>query len=187
MRRPFLAGERLYLRPLEPADLDGPYADWLNDYEVTRFLETGSAPTTPASLARYYETVALDPNTVLLAIVDRETDAHIGNIKLGPIHRLHRHADLGILIGAKEMWGKGYAGEAVALMLAYGFRRLNLHKITLGVYADHPAAIRVYERAGFTIEGRLRGELFRDGGFHDKVVMGILRSEYERRVGEDTE
>ncbi|MBI3087391.1 MAG: GNAT family N-acetyltransferase [Candidatus Omnitrophica bacterium] len=176
-----MSGERIILRPLTVRDLDGPYRDWLNDYEVTRFLETGSFPTTPESLRRYYEQVAANPDNVLLAITDRRSGAHVGNIKLGPIHPIHRRADMGIMVGDKRVWGLGYGGEAIALILDYAFRRLNLHKITLGVHADHAAAVRLYQRLGFVIEGTLKEQLFRDGVFHDKYVMGILRADWERR------
>ena len=178
MAHPFLAGENVYLRPVEPRDLDGPWTGWLNDFEVTRFLETGVFPTTRESLERYVETVVGNPQNVMLAIVDRKSDTHIGNIKLGPIQWIHRRADMGILIGDKEFWGRGFGREAVALITDYGFRRLNLHKITLGVYADNEPAVRMYQKLGFRIEGTLKEHLFSDGRYHDKHVMGILSAEW---------
>lgn len=184
MYHPFLVGKKVYLRLLEVADLDGPYLDWLNDYEVTRFMETGFFPTTPETLRRYYETVTQNPDNVMLAIVDSATDRHIGNIKLGPIHRIHRRADMGIMIGDKEFWGSGVGKEALDLILWYGFDRLNLHKITLGVDADHHQAVKLYEGLGFKIEGTRREHLFRDGAYRDMHVMGILQEDYRRRVSE---
>ena len=178
---PFLQGSRVLLRPLTISDLSGPYARWLNDYEVTRFLETGAFPTTKQSLERYFHQVAQQPDNVLLAIIERATSTHIGNIKLGPIHSIHRRADLGILVGEKRVWGRGYGGEAIELMLAYGFDRLNLHKITLRVYANHHAAVKLYQKLGFIIEGTLQEQLFRDGTFHDKYVMGLLEQSYRTR------
>ena len=175
---PFLEGERVVLRPLQPSDLDGAYIDWLNDYDVTRFLETGSMPTTRAMLEQYVRSVSQNPDNVLLAIVDRASGRHIGNIKLGPIHALHRRADVGILIGEASFRGRGCGREAMALILDYGFRRLNLHKITLGVHADHRQAVQLYRSLGFRLEGTLKEQLFRDGKFRDKAVMGILRREY---------
>ena len=183
MRRPFLVGKKVYLRPLEAADLDGPYLEWLNDPEVTRFMETGFVPTTPEILRHYYEAVTRNPDNVMLAIVDIATDRHIGNVKLGPIHRIHHRADLGIMIGDKEHWGSGAGREAVELMLQYGFERLNLHKITLGVYADHHHAVRLYEGLGFKIEGTRLEHLFRDGAYRDMHVMGLLRDDSRKRVG----
>ena len=178
---PFLQGARVILRPLNIDDLDGPYCDWLNDYHVTRFLETGSFPSTRALLEQYVKRVASHPDNVLLAIVDRASGQHIGNIKLGPIHPLHRRADLGILIGEASFRGKGYGCEAMELILAYGFERLNLHKITLGVHADHRSAVTLYRSLGFRLEGTLKEQLFRDGKFRDKSVMGILRRDYLKR------
>lgn len=178
MRRPFLVGEKIYLRPLEAADLDGPYLDWLNEHEITRYLETGMFPTTRESLQDYVQAVARGNNNVMLAIADRASDAHVGNVKLGPIHWLHRRADMGILIGDRTVWGRGYGREAVALVVDYGFHRLNLHKIALGVYADNVAAVKMYQKIGFCIEGTLRQHLFMDGAYHDKYVMGILREQY---------
>jgi len=182
LRHPFLVGDKIYLRPLEALDLEGPYLNWLNDYEVTRFMETGSTPTTPASLQRYVDDVGRAPGTVMLAIVDKATGDHVGNIKLGPVHPLHRRADLGVMIGDKRCWNRGYGREAVALVVEYGFQRLNLHKITLGVYADNTAAIKIYERLGFVIEGTQRRHLFRDGDYHDRHIMGILRDEWKPTV-----
>ena len=182
MHHPFLVGKKIYLRPLEAKDLTGPYMDWLNDYEVTHFMETGSFPITADSLQKYVQAVAQSSQNVMLAIVERRMDKHVGNIKLGSIHWIHRRADVGIMVGDKKSWGKGYGYEATALMLSYGFRRLNLHKITLGVFADHGPAVRAYKRLGFVVEGTLREHLFRDGSFHDEYVMGILRSDYEKQV-----
>lgn len=181
MKSAFLVGQKIYLRPFDASDLEGPYLDWLNDHEVTRFMETGQFPTTVEALQRYVQNAGQTPDRVLLAIVEKDTDTHIGTIKLGPIHWIHRRADLGIMIGDKQRWGRGYGREALDLVLAYGFGRLNLNKITLGVYADHIAAVKLYEGLGFKIEGTLRKQLFRDGEYCDKHVMGILRDEYEGR------
>jgi RimJ/RimL family protein N-acetyltransferase len=182
LRHPFLVGDKVYLRPLEAADLDGPYLGWLNDYDVTRFMETGSTPITSATLQRYVDDMGRAHDTVMLAIVDKATGDHVGNIKLGPVHPLHRRADVGVMIGDKRYWDKGYAREAVSLMVQYGFQRLNLNKITLGVYADHVRAIKVYEHLGFMIEGTQRRHLFRDGDYHDRHIMGILRDEWKGTI-----
>src|SRR5947207_2702954 len=108
VRQPFLVGEQVLLRPIEVADIEGPYLDWLNDYEVTRFLETGTTPATRASLQRYIDRIAHAPGTVMLAIVEKQTGTHVGNIKLNGIHSLHRRADFGIMLGDRTRWGRGY-------------------------------------------------------------------------------
>ena len=176
----FIIGAQIYLRPLEKEDLSEEYLGWLNDPEVSRYLESGIFPCTRDELEKFYEQVTGSRDQVILAIVDKEKDQHIGNVKLGPINWLHRKATFGILIGEKEFWGKGIGEEATRLMVEYGFFRLNLRRIELGVYAEHKAAIRSYEKVGFRIEGRLRESLFREGKYTDGLWMGLLRSEYKR-------
>ena len=175
----FVEGSLVILRPLERADLNERYLGWLNDPEVTRYTETGTFPTTSEDLENYYRGITSSRNDVMLAIVDKQSGLHIGNVKLGPIHWVHRWATFGILIGEKEFWGKGAGEEATRLMVEYGFRRLNLHRIDLGVFAEHEAAVRCYEKVGFKVEGRMREDLFRGGEYKDRLWMGLLRSEYK--------
>jgi RimJ/RimL family protein N-acetyltransferase len=180
MHHPFLVGERVYLRGLERADLAGDYFQWLNDYEVTRYLESGHFPNTPEAMEAYYSSKTASPTDAMFAIADRRNDQMIGTVKLGSINWIHRHAEYGIMIGAKTCWGQGYGAEVARLVLAYGFDRLNLHKITLGVYADHVAAIRSYEKVGFRREGLVASLLYVDGVYHDKVIMGVTAEEFRR-------
>jgi [ribosomal protein S5]-alanine N-acetyltransferase len=182
----FAEGATVFLRPLEHTDLNERYLGWLNDHEVTRYTETGTFPSTAEDLENYYRAVTGSRNDVILAIVDKESGRHIGNVKLGPIHWIHRTAALGILIGEKEFWGKGVGLEATRLMAEYGFERLNLHRIDLGVFAEHEAAVRCYEKAGFKVEGRMREDLFQDGQYKDRLWMGLLRSEYKPLQSEAT-
>jgi [ribosomal protein S5]-alanine N-acetyltransferase len=178
MKTPFIVGRQLYLRPLEREDLNERYLGWLNDPEVTRYLESGIFPATADDLRKFYEQTVGSPGQVILAVADRETDQHIGNVKLGPINWVHRSATLGILIGERQFWGRKAGTEATRLLVEYGFFRLNLHRIQLGVYADHEAAVRAYLRVGFQVEGRFRQALFHEGEYKDHLWMGLLRSEY---------
>jgi RimJ/RimL family protein N-acetyltransferase len=169
---------RVYLRPLEREDLNARYLGWLNDPEVTAYMETGIFPNTAVELEKFYNEVTGTRDQVILAVADKKSGQHIGNVKLGPIHWIHRSAAFGIMIGDKKFWGKGIGLETTRLVVEYGFNRLNLRRIDLGVFADHEAAVRCYEKAGFKVEGRLRESLFKDGTYKDKVLMGLLRSEY---------
>jgi ribosomal-protein-alanine N-acetyltransferase len=183
----FAEGSLVFLRPLERADLNDRYLGWLNDPEVTRYTDTGIFPSTAEDLEKYYGEVSGSRSQVMLAVVDKKSGQHVGNVKLGPIHWIHRNATFSILIGDKKSWGKGVGLEATRLTVEYGFSRLNLHRIDLGVFADHEAAVRCYEKAGFKVEGRLREDGFRggsDGGqYRDRLWMGLLRSEYESAKG----
>jgi len=175
----FAEGKLLFLRPLEPADINERYLGWVNDPEVTRYLETGTFPSTAADLEKFYTSISASRSDVILGIIDKQSQRHIGNVKLGPISWIHRCATFGIMIGDRDYWGKGFGAEASRLMVEYGFYKLNLHRIDLGVFAEHDAAVRCYEKIGFKIEGRMREDLFQGGEYKDRVWMGLLRSEYE--------
>jgi len=177
----FAEGPHVILRPLERTDLNERYLGWLNDPEVTRYTETGAFPSTAEDLENFYRSVTGSRNDVIFAVVDKESGRHIGNVKLGPIQWVYRCATFGILIGEKDFWGKGAGEEATRLMVEYGFQRLNLHRIDLGVFAEHEAAVRCYEKVGFKVEGRMREDLFQAGQYKDRLWMGLLRSEYKSK------
>ena len=182
----FIEGARIYLRPLCREDLNGPYLGWMNDAEVMSYLESGIFPTTADDLERFFKGVTGTRQQVMFAIVDKYSHRHIGNVKLGPIDWVHRRAHFGILIGDRESWGKGVGTEATRLTVEYAFARLNLNRVDLGVYAEHQAAVRCYERVGFKVEGRMRQDLFHRGKYKDRLWMGLLRSEYKSSETEES-
>src|SRR5205814_2669717 len=104
--------------------------------------------------------------------VRKDNDQHIGNIKLGPIHWIHRYAEIGLLIGEKSCWGQGYASEAIRLVTTYAFERLNLHKVTAGCYATNVGSVRAFEKAGFVREGVRPRHCFCEGTYVDLILLG---------------
>mgnify|MGYP001769625322 CR=1 FL=1 len=178
MKAPILMGERIYLSPLTSADATSTYAGWLNDAETTRFMESGRRTETVESIAAYIEKYEGRSDALFLAIVLKDGDRHVGNVKLEPINWTHGGAILGIMIGAAEARGKGMGTEAVRLVLAHAFREMKLHRVTLGVTADNEPGLRCYLKVGFREEGRLREAIRRESGFVDHVWMGILDREF---------
>ncbi len=183
----FLSGSKIYLRPLERSDLNERYLSWLNDPEITRYLETGAFPYTMQDLEKFYAQVTGSPTEVIFAIADRKAHQHIGNVKLGPINWVHRRTMFGIMIGDKRFWGKGVGEEVTSLMMEYAFNRLNLHRVGLVVFEEHQSAVRCYEKVGFKVEGCLREQMYQDGTYKNHLWMGLLRSEYKpRQAGKST-
>jgi [ribosomal protein S5]-alanine N-acetyltransferase len=172
---PFLSSRRLYLREVRLEDVNADYYRWMSDPEVTRFLESRFFPNTMESLRQFVTSTQGDRNNVFLAIVLQEQDRHIGNIKLGPIDWIHRRGEVGILIGEKDCWGKGYAAEAINLLADYAFDRLNLHKVTAGCYATNEGSTRTFEKAGFVREGLRKQHCFCEGSYIDVVLLGKVR------------
>jgi RimJ/RimL family protein N-acetyltransferase len=162
---------RLYLREVQPSDATDRYVAWMNDVDVTRFMETRFAAHSVESLREYIETMRRKPDTLFLAIVLREGDLHIGNIKLGPIERVHRCADVALMIGDKATWGRGYAAETIAAVSDHAFRRLGVRKLTAGCYAGNVGSLRAFEKAGYHVEATRRAQYFCDGAFQDALLM----------------
>lgn len=178
MDHPFLIGERIYLRALEKADFAGPYLNWVNDPEVTKYLSGGRFPTTLEQLEEYFEKMTGSNEHVFFAIIDKETNKHVGNIKLGPIDWISRHTNFGTMIGEKDFWGKGYGTEAMQLILHYAFDRLNLLKVWDGAISVNSLSLRKNEKAGLKVEAVLKDHTYIDGRYYDSVIVSITQEEY---------
>ena len=172
----FIEGDRIYLREVRLTDANETYHRWINDAQVTRYLESRFYPHSIESLRDYVEQVGADRDNLFLAIVLKEPDRHIGNIKLGPINWLHRFADVGLLIGEKDCWGKGYATEAIKLVSKFAFEQLNLHRLNAGCYADNVGSAKAFLRAGWMQEGVRPRRFYCEGRYVDEILLGLLRS-----------
>lgn len=183
MKHPYLIGKKLYLRGLQRSDLGKNMFQWANDAEVTHFMFMGSKPNTIEALEAEYETLIKSEKDIPLAIIDKKTDEHIGNAGFYVINWISRTAEYRIIIGEKKFWGKGYGQETAKLLLRYGFDKLNMNKIWLGVNISNKAGVTCYKRAGFVEEGVLREEIYRNGQYYDAVRMSVLRREfYEKKA-----
>lgn len=180
MRSPYLSGKKLYLRGVEKEDLE-KFVPWINDQEVTHYMFMGNRPAHLEVLIEQWEREIRNPNEAIFAIIDKKEDTLIGSAGLYQINNISRASEFRIIIGEKRFWKKGYGSETAGLLLEYGFEKLNLNKIWLGVNAENLAAGRSYEKAGFVKEGVLRQEIFRNNRYYDAIRMSILRAEYEKQ------
>lgn len=172
-----LVGEKVYLNALEPADVNDTYLGWLNDPEVMRYLGSAGTWATRESLLKYLERFQDGVSDLILAIRERSTRLHLGNVTINHVDWTLRKGHLGILIGRKEYWGKGYALEALRLFLDHLFRVVGLHKVTAGAPIDNAASIITLKKLGFRTEGMLRHEALVDGAYRDVVWLGLLAEE----------
>ncbi len=186
-----LSGEATSLRAIEPSDLDRNLA-WVNDREVTEHLLL-RYPVSEESERAWLERASAPPSygagvQFAIEIASGEhAGTHIGNCGFEPISPLDRSAELGVMLGAKEHWGRGYGFDALRTLISFGFRDLNLRRIWLRVDADHPRAIALYERLGFQAEGLLHAADWRRGHPVDVLAMAILREQFDARYGASEE
>lgn len=174
-----MEGKLVRLRGYEKSDLDAVMR-WLDDEEVTRFLSAVVFPVSSIKEERFIETVASgkDPSNkefVIETLADRK---YIGGIGLHRINWLSRNAQLGIVIGDKAYWGRGFGTDAVKVLLRLAFEKMGLHRVELVVFTFNERAISCYEHCGFRREGVLRDYVFKLGIFQDALMMSILDSEY---------
>ena len=176
MKNPFLIGERVYLRPIEPEDAE-VMVPWMNDAEVTRTLQA-PRPTTLEDERAFVERMTKSETNITLGIVTRAGDRFIGTASLMKIQWRERQACFGIAIGDKSNWGRGYGTETTRLLVDHSFDTLNLNRLWLHVYDFNAAGLRAYEKAGFRREGILRQAAYIEGAYHDVHTMAILREEW---------
>ncbi len=171
----FRQGPRIALRPLERSDIP-QFVQWMNDQEVTRFLMYQLPIMLPME-EKWFERLCEKPeDNIVLGITLR--GKLIGDVGLHRIDWIGRSAILGIAIGDKTKWGKGYGREAMILMLEYAFRCLNFRKISSMVYAPNIKSIRCHELCGFKREGLFKEHIFRDGKYSDEVRFGIFERDW---------
>jgi len=175
-----IIGKNVRLRAIEKEDLPR-FTAWLNDAEVRRNLLIYQ-PLSLVQEERWFEEILkrpVDEQPLSIDILSGKDWRHAGNCGFFDIDQRVRSAEIGIFIGDKSLWGRGYGCEAMQLMTMHGFRNLNLNRITLRVFETNPRGIRCYEKAGFKHEGRLREAHFMEGRYIDVLVMSILKRELE--------
>lgn len=176
-----MSGERCYLSPIDLDDAP-KYAAWLNDPEVTEGLSLAAAVVTLSGEREALARLAKEHN---YAIVDAASDELLGNVGLMDVDHLHRTAEIGLFIGDKRFWGKGYGREAMGLLIDYAYARLNLNNLMLRVYAFNERAVRCYEALGFKKVGELREALTVRRKAHNVILMDLLPEDfYEAKAGE---
>ena len=157
-------------------------AAWHSETEFQRLgFDQGARPLSVAEVRTQIERWREDwPASVTCAVRALDDDRLVGLTRLYDIDLLHGSAVLGISIGRRHEWSKGYGTDASRVTIRYGFQELNLHRIWLDVFGYNDRAQALYLRLGFTEEGRLREHLERDGRRHDVILMGLLRREWEQ-------
>jgi RimJ/RimL family protein N-acetyltransferase len=172
---------RVQLRELTLDDVEDRY-QWCLDKEVTRHLNMPEKypPFSREETQNWIKMCMNRTNGYEQKAILTEKGKHIGWIDLKNIDKLNKHAELGIAIGDKNYWGKGYGLSAMKEMLAWGFNELELNKIWLRVEIDNEKAIKSYKRIGYVDEGILRQDRLRNGEFVDRLRMSILKNEFFR-------
>jgi RimJ/RimL family protein N-acetyltransferase len=170
-----IVGTNCYLSPIDENDTE-KFTEWLNDLEVTQYLTSLYPINVNAQNEKeILGKIAKEHN---YSIIDISTNELIGSCGLMGLDHLNQKSEVGLFIGNKNYWNKGYGTEALSLLIDYGFKALNLHNISLWVLSFNERAIKCYQKIGFKIIGKKREALLRGKERHDLILMDILYDEY---------
>jgi RimJ/RimL family protein N-acetyltransferase len=172
-----IEGVLVNLRAPETGDLERNHR-WMNDREVTRFLAARYELSLAAEEVwmREHAGRAVSWDNAFFAIETKD-GRHIGNTNLFALVAEDRKAELGIMVGEKDCWSRGYGTDAVRTLVRFAFDEMNLNRVQLHTYAFNERAKAAYEKAGFVEEGRMRAFHYAEGAYHDAIVMGVLRGD----------
>ena len=160
-----ICGNLVCLKPLSLEDrkqIDG----WNKDFEVSQYREIRRSGAKKLLNINY-------------GIYDQKYLKLIGDIGISLIDLKNKHAEIGMAIGDKSYWSKGYGTDLVKTILRFCFQKLDLNKVYLDVWEDNKRAIGCYLKCGFTKDGVLREHVLENGKYHNKWIMSILKKEWK--------
>ena len=172
-----LVGEQCYLSPIDPDDAH-TFTEWVNDADVAASVGLTRRIINVAGERDALARLAGKPYH--FAIVALDGDRLIGNCGIRDVSAVDRTGELGILIGDKRFWNRGFGTDAVRLLLRFGFLTLNLNNVKLTAHSFNKRAIRCYQKCGFKRCGYWPDSWYHDGARHGTVMMYVLRSDFDQ-------
>ncbi len=175
-----LIGKRVRLRATEPTDLPNMIR-WMNDPDVIENLLIYT-PLSSVEEQNWFDTMMKAPKEEHVYIIEifRERQMDSGRVNRFPcVDWKNRSAEIGISIGEKKYWNRGFGRDTMRLMLRHAFNDLNLNRVYLYVFETNERAKKAYLATGFVEEGRLRQDIYKNGRYIDTFIMSVLRSEWQ--------
>jgi RimJ/RimL family protein N-acetyltransferase len=179
-----LEGKICYLLAFEERHLnDEKYFSWLRDYDVVKTIYRIEylRPVSFAEVKEYCETVMRSTDDIFLALYDKTDNLFVGTLR-AKVNWYLSIADIGILIGNRQYWGKGLATEAIWLLGRFLFDKLGMRRLTAGLMSVNPGMLRVFEKLGFQREGVFRGQDRFEGEYTDHIYLGCFKDEFRAPV-----
>lgn len=156
-----------------------PFYNWLNDEDSIRYsLSAFQKINSPNEVNLWFKTVLEDKKGLNLGIFLKNSDQLIGYAGICNISNSNQSGEYFIFIGDKSMWGKGIGRDVTKQILKIAFIEQGLNRLMLTVSEPNIGGVKAYQKAGFVSEGKYRQACFRDGKFHDKLIMSVLKEDY---------
>lgn len=170
--------DHIFLRKIKVEDINERFMSWFEDEELMQFYTNSKKTITKEVLLQSIEQGEANNNSFTYGIFYKETGNCIGTVKVGPINLNHRISDLPVLLGDKNYHGKGLAVEAIKLGNKLAFEEHDIRKLFGGMYESNISSIKAYTRAGWIIEGRLKGHYLVEGKAEDRILVGCFNPNY---------
>ena len=169
-----IKGQSIYLREISPDDITDKVMLWFEDKDLMKFYTNSRVSITKEVLIKSIDDGNKIGNLYTLGIFHIEDDCIIGTIKLGPINYNHMTSDLATLIGERSYLGKGLASDAINLGSQLAFSYLKIRKLYSGMYISNISSIKAYRRAGWLVEGRLKGQFLVNDINEDRLLVACF-------------
>ncbi|NQU99455.1 MAG: UDP-4-amino-4,6-dideoxy-N-acetyl-beta-L-altrosamine N-acetyltransferase [Parcubacteria group bacterium] len=156
-------------RPIRRSDISN-YVKWLNNPKANQFMVNRNLSVKSAT--KWFNWYIENKNNKSFIVSDGAKD--IGFVGLRNINKQDKNADLTIYIGEDEYRGRGVGKDVMKWITSYGFSKLKLHKINLGVLEGNIIAIKLYKSLGFKVEGTMKDEIFFNGKFCNTLAMALF-------------
>ncbi len=175
-------GEKVRLRAMEPSDWEAFHAFDMADSEMARLSWSIPFPRSTERAKQWAADAAMaepkDDN--FRFVIENLQGEVVGSLNAHGCNRRNGTFEYGTALGRQHR-RKGYAREAIQIVLSYFFRELRYQKANVLIYAFNETSLKLHESLGFQYEGRLRRHVFSDGAYHDALMMGITAEEFEMR------
>jgi RimJ/RimL family protein N-acetyltransferase len=172
--------KQITIRPLTVDDLTDDYLNWMHDPEVCRYTSHGRFAQSKQEIEAFARSLDSRDN-IIWAIIAKDQNIHIGNVALQQIDLINRSAEIAIVIGNKDYWGKGIATEAFSLVINHAFNTLGLTRVWTGTVCTNIAMKEVAIKLHMQREGRRRSAVFLEGEYIDVIEYGLLREEWNQK------
>lgn len=179
-----LEGKLVVLKATDPERDHIHFHAWEQDTLFMRMLDDSPITLWSKKMTKEWLEKHLD-DFIQFTIFTKAENVPVGFISLNDVNHVSGDCWVGVGIGDRDNWDKGYGTDAMRVILRYAFCMLNLHHVSLSVFDYNPRAIRSYEKAGFVREGVEPQYLERDGKRYDVILMGILRGEWKDTCPEE--
>ena len=169
--------ERLYLKLLTEDEVTAEYVSW-HQQEHTKYYSSSGRVFSKEMLLEEMATGRASDSLYVYGLYSKENDELFGNIKVGPIVRKHGLSDLVVFIGKHEFLGKGLSVEAIAVGNRVAFEEHDVLKLYGGMFRGNIGSVKAYTRAGWVIEGVLKGQYLVDGKAEDRILVACFNPKY---------